>query len=70
MMLLDGENGELTLLVSEAELSERTNAAFQVNGHHQGMGRELFGFMRKNLSSAETGACSLFEQDSSENISA
>jgi phosphogluconate dehydratase len=70
MMLLDGENGELTLLVSEAELTERTNAAFQVNGHHQGMGRELFGFMRKNLSSAETGACSLFEQDSSENISA
>ena len=67
MMLLDGENGELTLLVSEAELSERTNAVFQVNGHHQGMGRELFGFMRKNLSSAETGACSLFEQDSSEN---
>ena len=31
--------------------------------------RELFGFMRKNLSSAETGACSLFEQDSSQNIS-
>ena len=69
MMLLDGENGELTLLVSEAELSERTNAVFHVNGHHQGMGRELFGFMRKNLSSAETGACSLFEQDSSQNIS-
>ncbi len=63
MMLLDGENGELTLLVSEAELSERVNAVFQVNGHHQGMGRELFGFMRRNLSSAETGACSLFDQD-------
>ncbi len=59
---LDGETGELTLLVDEQELAARDNAQFQVNGHHQGMGRELFGFMRRNLSSAETGACSLFDQ--------
>ena len=62
MINLDGETGELTLLVNEQELAERDNAQFQVNGHHQGMGREIFGFMRRNLSSAETGACSLFEQ--------
>jgi len=62
MINLDGETGELTLLVDEKELAERDNALFQVNGHHQGMGRELFGFMRRNLSSAETGACSLFEE--------
>jgi phosphogluconate dehydratase len=61
MMLLDGESGELTLLVDENELLQRESAKFQVNGHHQGMGRELFGFMRRNLSSAETGACSLFD---------
>ena len=60
MILLDGESGELTLLVDDSELAQRENAKFQVNGHHQGMGRELFGFMRRNLSSAETGACSLF----------
>jgi len=60
MILVDGETGELTLLVDEAELSQRSTAQFQVNGHHQGMGREIFGFMRRNLSSAETGACSLF----------
>ena len=60
MILLDGESGELTLLVDEAELAARDKAKFNVNGHHQGMGRELFGFMRSNLSSAETGACSLF----------
>ena len=53
MVLLDGESGELTLLVPEEELSARENAQFNVNGHHQGMGRELFGFMRRNLSSAE-----------------
>ena len=62
MINLDGETGELTLLVDEKELSARENAQFQVNGHHQGMGRELFGFMRRNLSSAETGACSLFDE--------
>jgi len=61
MINLDGETGELTLLVSEEELAQRDNAQFQVNGHHQGMGREIFGFMRRNLSSAETGACSLFD---------
>lgn len=61
MINLDGETGELTLLVDEKELAAREIATFQVNGHHQGMGRELFGFMRRNLSSAETGACSLFD---------
>ncbi len=59
---LDGETGELTLLVDEKELAARDNAIFQVNGHHQGRGREIFGFMRRNLSSAETGACSLFDE--------
>jgi len=62
MINLDGETGELTLLVDEQELASRDNALFQVNGHHQGMGREIFGFMRRNLSSAETGACSLFDE--------
>ncbi len=63
MILLDGETGELTLLVDDAELAKRELSQFQVNGHHQGMGREIFGFMRRNLSSAETGACSLFSDE-------
>lgn len=62
MITLNGDTGQLTLDVDEKELAARTNAQFQVNGHHQGMGRELFGFMRRNLSSAETGACSLFDE--------
>lgn len=61
MISLNGETGELNLLVDEAELAKRENAQFKVNGHHQGMGRELFGFMRRSLSSADTGACSLFD---------
>jgi phosphogluconate dehydratase len=61
MINLDGETGDLTLLVDSQELAARELAPFQLNGHHQGMGREIFGFMRRNLSSAETGACSLFD---------
>jgi len=66
MVLVDGETGELSLLVSDEELAARDVAKFEVNGHHQGMGRELFGFMRRNLSSANTGACSLFDQGEGE----
>lgn len=61
MISVDGESGQLTLLVDEQELAARDNALFNVNGHHQGMGREIFGFMRRNLSTADTGACSLFD---------
>ena len=61
MIKLDGITGKLELLVNEEVLAKRENAIFQKNKHHEAMGRELFGFMRRNLSSAETGACSLFD---------
>lgn len=61
MIEVDADNGMLTLMVDEQELANRELAQFQVNGHHEGMGRELFGFMRNNLSTADTGACSLFD---------
>ena len=61
LISVNGDTGELSLLVDEQTLAARENAVFNVNGHHRGMGRELFGFMRRNLSSADTGACSLFD---------
>lgn len=61
MIEVDADNGMLTLMIDEQELANRELAKFQVNGHHEGMGRELFGFMRNNLSTADTGACSLFD---------
>lgn len=64
MILLDGLTGELTLLVEQAELDARSSAKFAAHHEHQGMGREMFGFMRNNLSGAELGACSLFSEDS------
>ncbi|MFD2166720.1 phosphogluconate dehydratase [Thalassotalea euphylliae] len=60
MISVNGETGELILMVDEAELNARELSKFKVNGHHEGMGREIFGFMRNSLSTADTGACSLF----------
>jgi phosphogluconate dehydratase len=63
MLSLDAESGELSLLVSEGELAKRELALFEQAKHHEGMGRELFGAMRRNLSTSNTGACSLFDNE-------
>jgi len=57
---LDAVTGTLDALVNDAEWAARTPAsirpeAAEDNAH--GLGRELFGGMRKNVSSAEQGAC-------------
>ncbi|MBC3764580.1 phosphogluconate dehydratase [Neptunicella marina] len=57
---LDAETGTIELLVDEAELAQRENVLAQIDHHLQGMGRELFGGMRSQLTGAEQGACSLF----------
>ena len=62
MMRLEAVEGTLSVLVSDDELNNREAAKQDLTSSHQGMGRELFGFMRRNLSSAETGACSLFDE--------
>lgn len=58
---LDVKSGTLNLLVSDEELAERALASADFTTSHQGMGRELFGTMRRSLSGAEQGACSLFD---------
>lgn len=63
MLSLDAESGELSLLVSEEELAKRELSLFEQAKHHEGMGRELFGAMRRNLSTSNTGACSLFDAE-------
>ncbi|MBR9883284.1 MAG: phosphogluconate dehydratase [Oceanospirillales bacterium] len=57
---LDAKSGELTLLVDEAELAARENAVADLSENQFGMGRELFGGMRRLVSGAEQGACTLF----------
>jgi phosphogluconate dehydratase len=60
MILVDGNNGTLQVLVDETEFNARTLAQADLSHNFYGMGREMFGAMRAQLSGAEQGACSLF----------
>lgn len=56
LIRVDALTGELSLLVSDAELAVRNAAEIDLRQSRYGMGRELFGALRSNLSSPETGA--------------
>nr|ELR5233551.1 phosphogluconate dehydratase [Providencia rettgeri] len=51
--------GELQLLIDEQEIAERYAHKPDLSDKHIGCGRELFGALRRNLSGAEEGACSI-----------
>jgi phosphogluconate dehydratase len=56
---LDAVNGELEVLIDDAEWAARPLAtidAAQSEDNAHGLGRELFGGMRRNVTSAEEGA--------------
>lgn len=57
---VDGREGRLQWLISDAEQSSRVPQAYDAAPYLEGMGRELFGNLRRHLSGAEAGACSLF----------
>ncbi|HHM7664437.1 TPA: phosphogluconate dehydratase [Pseudomonas aeruginosa] len=59
-VLVDGVNGELRVLVDDAEWQARSLEPAPQDGN-LGCGRELFAFMRNAMSSAEEGACSFTE---------
>ncbi|TCL05687.1 phosphogluconate dehydratase [Sodalis ligni] len=56
MVRVNGVTGELSLLVKESELAQRTVALPDLSAGHMGSGRELFGALRSQLSGAEQGA--------------
>jgi phosphogluconate dehydratase len=60
MMLVDGLTGRLEVLVSDAELAARDIVTMDMAESYYGMGREMFGALRSQLTGAEQGACSLF----------
>ena len=55
---LDGNTGELQLLVSAEELNKREAAVKTNYSDQMGMGRELFNQFRNTVTSAEEGATS------------
>jgi phosphogluconate dehydratase len=60
MIHLDAENGTLVLAVEPVELAARHNAHADLEGHQQGVGRELFGFFRQTVGAADAGASVFF----------
>jgi phosphogluconate dehydratase len=60
MIRVDAVAGTLQARVDDAEWKARDNAVIgtaQADDHAHGLGRELFGGMRRNVTSAEEGAC-------------
>lgn len=60
MMLVDGLTGKLQVLVPDEEFAKREPATMDMSASYFGMGREMFGALRSQLTGAEQGACSLF----------
>ncbi|EPP6257933.1 phosphogluconate dehydratase [Cronobacter sakazakii] len=56
LIRVNGQTGELTLLVDDAELAQREPHHPDLSAQRVGTGRELFGALRENLSGAEQGA--------------
>ncbi len=55
---LDCENGVMELLVDETTLRSRSPKVRDLSANRHGMGRELFGIMRRTCNAADEGACS------------
>ncbi len=56
LIRVNGQTGELTLLVDEAELAARQPHIPDLSASRVGTGREMFGALREKLSGAEQGA--------------
>ena len=54
---VNGQTGELVLLVDETVLAERESVIPDLSTERDGSGRELFSALRTQLSGAEEGAC-------------
>jgi phosphogluconate dehydratase len=63
IIALNTQTGEVNVQVDPAEFEARVAEPNHATGHHFGMGRELFGAMRAQASTAETGATNLFFVD-------
>ncbi len=60
---LDSNRGRLEVELSEREFASRTGAVSDLGRHHRGLGREMFGWMRRSASSPEQGASFFWNHD-------
>ena len=63
MIYLNTQTGRLNIQVDNDIFEARTSCIKGSTDHHYGMGRELFDSFRKGVSSAETGAINMFNND-------
>ena len=63
MIRVDAPAGILTALVPQAEWEARAIDVPDLSRHRHGVGRDLFGNFRRNVSTAEEGACTLFADE-------
>ncbi len=60
MIELNCKTGVLRVVVDEETLQQRPMASADLDDYQQGLGRELFGAMRRSVTAAEEGAIALF----------
>lgn len=63
MIYLNTQTGRLNIQVDNDTFETRTQCIKGSTDHHYGMGRELFDSFRRGVSSAETGAINMFNND-------
>jgi phosphogluconate dehydratase len=58
---IDADAGTIDVRVDAAEFAARAPHATELSGNRTGIGRELFALMRREVGSAEEGACALLD---------
>ncbi|MBE0484593.1 phosphogluconate dehydratase [Marinobacter sp.] len=63
LVCVDAINGTLSVRLDEGALAARSVATQDLSAHHQGYGRELFGWMRRSASNPEQGASAFWTHE-------
>ena len=63
IICVDAEAGKLAVALTSEELDQRTQVTVDLSASHTGLGREMFGWMRRAASSPEEGASFFWNHD-------
>jgi len=63
IICVDAEAGKLAIALTDEELDQRAQATVDLSASHTGLGREMFGWMRRAASNPEEGASFFWNHD-------
>ncbi|MEX0603722.1 MAG: phosphogluconate dehydratase [Marinobacter sp.] len=63
IICVDADTGQLTIALGDEVLAQRPQAKVDLTASHTGLGREMFGWMRRTASSPEEGASFFWNHD-------